>query len=231
MWCVVTSAQEHGVGGDGLIGGADNVVLVGLHLRVLHKQLDLRRSRLVNRGVGDDLEVGTSCVDLVLAVWQTWIGVGHCRPLPDPIHGQRASLRVCRDLDVGFAPLLVNRSRLPRNRIWKFLLTSDRNGTAIDLVATAVVEVLNRQETTLAECVVGGPRENVCKCLVRNWSRSRVDVDESGRARFAQLILRKRDVAVLEIFHCDVIAWTSNKRRKILSVVAWSALRRFAEQI
>lgn len=154
--------------------------------------------------------------------------------MPYPIERKRlADLRVLWDLNVGLAPLFKLRGWLAFKTVWEFFLTKLRNGVIVQLMASAVIEVLrgDQEAVAVATLAISSPRHNIEKLLaVRRRVRAE-DEDGSAVVRLANVHPRFGDVAIFKILHCDVAAWRDLQHWVSGIGVVGRSLRRVAEEV
>lgn len=173
---------------DGGRGCERGAALVVAHSVLLRRLLD----KAVRFGCGeltavDDVHVGASGVVLVLATCTLSV------PVPDPVRGEsRADLRVGGDLKVRLAPLL---------NIATTLLSVDRNGGCVDLIAPAIVVVLGSHQPAVAVATfaVGGPLKDVGDLIGFAGLECSKDVYSSAALRLACGNSRLGNMAVFQI--------------------------------
>lgn len=175
-------------------------------------------------GLGDNVKVGTGGVVLVLACWIVAVHVCQSGELPDPVCCQCARGNIGRDLDITLAPALNGRCSLTSDVVGLEHLSLLGDAAAIDLVATSVVKVLRSHEEALAVTTRASlvPCHNIGNLLVIRRLSGAKDEDCAAAGRLAGDVPRERDVPILKILHCDVVARSDFKLGVCRSVVGRS---------
>lgn len=204
---------------------AAHVVSHSDRLRVLLCDCVRASGVLVGAARGYNLKVGAGRVILVLAAREVAVHVGSRGPLPDPVHGQLARLRVLRDLKVGFAPGFHGGIRLIGDVVGLEHLSLFRDAAAVELMASTVIKVLgSHQETALiSTAAVGGPFHDVGDLLAGKIGLGCTEhEDRSAARRLAGDVPGECDMPVLEVLHGDVVTGRDLKHRVVCRVVVGS---------
>ena len=215
-------------------------VLYCMSLRVLLREGKVDKRLLLHSNCrrfglcsGHDLDVGTGCVILILAIGQDRVSTRSSRPLPNPIQGHSlASGCVGWNGDISFAPLLYIGIWLTRNSIRELLLSLLGDWTGVDLVAAAIVKVLSCEETalTIPSFAIVCPLHDVCELCCGAGGSGAEDEDSASTFRLALLVVRKCDMSVFQVLHSDKVAWASGEHGKSWCLVG-NTLRWVAEKV
>lgn len=179
-----------------------------------------------------DVEVGAGGVVLVFAGGSIAVDVGSGGPLPDPVGGEGTHGDSVWNLDVRLTPGLNTGGVLTDSVVGSQHLALLRDASAVDLVASAVVEVLGRHEKSalVAGGAGGVPLHDVGDGFGVGRPGGAEDKDSAAGGRLASDVPRQSGVTVLEVLHGNVVAGRDLQFRVGGSIVG-GALLRWAHQV